>query len=247
MKKRPAKKRATDGDDRSDAQMEAPATPALRAPTLPGSPLRVEEFPSLEETARLSCLLANGDLPRSGGATRSLAAAALEIWRACRDELRESESISAAYWKSRDETEAGLREALDAVKTFLIENEGSHLVGAKKVSWKEAVALLAHATSKKSAVAELERIVSEKLAGRSFWKSWTLKHFKNRGFDNLSFPSLIQEVAEDRARRRAEALSEQMREKARRSVESRRQREGNSEWGSLAAGKKIPTIRKKST
>lgn len=234
MKKRSAKKQAKDSKPREDSEITCPMEVPLRAPTRPGSPLRVEEFPTLEEVARLSCLLANGSLPTSPDTARKLAAAALEVWRGCRDELTEAVERSATYWKSRDESATRLSEAHHEVNAFLSQNKGNHLIGANRVSWDEAIAVLAVASSKKAATAELKRIVSTHLVGSEFYSSWNLNHFEELGFDPLSFPTVILSVAEERARLAAEARSAAMREKARIGVEKRKAKKEAKEWGKLS-------------
>lgn len=247
MKRGSAKKQAKNPKPEKNSEITRPVEVLLRAPTLPGSPLRVEEFPTLEQVARLSCLLANGSPPSSPNAARSLAAASLEIWRGCRDELAETLERSAAYWNSRDQSASRLSDTYEAVNAFLSDNEGTHLIGADRVSWDEAIAVLSSASSKRAATAELERIVSTNLAGREPFTSWNLDHFKELGFDPFSFPTLIRSVAEDRARHKAEARRAEMKHLARLSSESRKRKKETEEWGTLATGKETPTSPKKST
>ncbi len=247
MKKRPAKKPVEDIEERGEDKIPPPASQALRAPTKPGEPLRVEEFPPLEEVARLSCLLANGSLPTSSEAARRLAAAALDIWTQCRDELRTSQERSAAFWKSQDESNNRVTEVYNVVNAFLSANGATQYVGADRVTWKEVISILAHETSTKSARVELERIVAEQLVGLSVWGSWTLEHFKDLGFDQWSFPSLILAVAQGRQERERAELSEKMRENARLSAEARRKKREMDEWGILAGDEKNSTSPKKPT
>jgi hypothetical protein len=140
-----------------------------------------------------------------------------------------------------------LNESFEEVNKFLSENEGSHLIGANRVSWVEALAVLAVATSKGLAKAELERTVLEKLVGQSPWGKWTLDDFKTYGFDSLSFPSLILVVTEERERSRTEARSKEMRKKAQLSVEARKRKREIDEWGSLVPGEEIRGYPKKAT
>ncbi len=192
-----------------------------------GTPIRPEKFPSIRQAATLAALL-SGSPPKTDGEAREAARAALRLWQATRDEINEQQERSAKYWQSSDESKQAIQAARSRIKTRLELLGKQSLADQEIVTWQEAADALFVSSPPKQRDAELSKIVTENMVGKSCWRMWKLEDFKDHGFDtSLGFASLVQFVDSIETEKEAKAKSEKFSKLGKKSAAKRN-------WGKCA-------------
>ncbi len=211
-------------------QIEAPREIQIEAK---GSPLRPEQFPSIEQTAGLAAKLANGKAPSGDREAQELTSAALRLWRIARDEVNEQRARSSAYWETIDQCHAGITEGYAKVKARL-EKMGcpERFMREDVVTWPQAAEMLWKALPPKTRLKSLEQLVSSKMAGQGFWKDWKATDFRKLGFKGIGFTALVQHFDEQEEALEKTRLRQEMSAKGKRSAAKRKASKG---WGNLSS------------
>ncbi|TXH56455.1 MAG: hypothetical protein E6Q97_06380 [Desulfurellales bacterium] len=211
-------------------QIEAPREMKLEAK---GSPLRPEQFPSIEQTAGLAAKLANGKAPSGDNEAQELTSAALRLWRIARDEINEQRARSSSYWQTIDQCHAGITDGYAKVKARL-EKMGcaEYFMREEVVTWPQAAEMLWKHLPQKTHLKNLEQLVSSKMAGQGSWKDWKLSNFRELGFKGIGFTALVQHFDEQEEALEQARLRHEMSEKGKRSAANRKARRG---WGKLSS------------
>jgi hypothetical protein len=211
MSKRKSNPRKGSSENSEDTNARLP--PPVGYPEHKGTPLRPKQFPQLAEVAQLAATLAQGQIPHDDAAAASLVGAALRLWRVARDEINQQSASASLYWSRMDDLENDKISCEERINQRLEKLGASDLLKSKdKVTWKEAASLLWKNANSKDRDANLARIVSQHLVGKSSWSTWTLANFREFGFNAaLSFPRLVAifdaEQTEAERRAKSEAMS----------------------------------------
>lgn len=223
-----------------------PAPPSGRFPEHKGTPLRPEQFPSVEQLAHLAASFARS-LPEGAEKAESLVQSALSLWLAARDAINERGRQAGEYWRKMDQSQRGIEEGYTQVALRLEKMGASELAGilvgsgeagdGRLLSWEEAETLLFPDLSSSGKSRELAVLVTDALLGtEGWWRLWEMADFKKLGFDRMAVITLIQIFDRRENERENAATSQRMRD-------LRAKRPRKTPWGKL--GK--PTSRKKGT
>lgn len=175
-------------------QPPAPPPPQVKYPDHKGTPLRPEQFPSVEQAANLAGILANGQPPQTDAAASKLTEAALRLWRTARDQINEQRAMATNYWVKMDENENGKAVGWERVRIRLELLGALDYLDRNSVTWDEAAALLWKDANPRDRDRRLSALVSAHMAGNgnSFWRQWTVKDFREYGFcPPFGFETLI--------------------------------------------------------
>jgi hypothetical protein len=196
--------------------------PPIRYPEYPGTPLRPEQFPTIDQAAQVSAVLAQGKPLQSERDAAALAESALRLWTASRDQINKERERARDYWRPQDTMQAAKVGSQARTQERLAKLGASDLLEQATVTWDEAAALLWKDAPPQEQDANLTTIAAS-MAGSSYWQEWTLESFRKFGFLNpLGFPMLIDLFDTRERKREKEALSRKMSEKGKASAAARK-------------------------
>lgn len=169
--------------------------------------------------------------PTTETEAREAARSALLLWRVTRDEINEQRERASSYWKSIDENRTAMQTAQSRITARLERLGKSDLTHQKSVSWQEAAEALFPSHTPNQRDAELSKIVTENMVGKSCWHMWKLEDFKAHGFDSsLGFASLVKFVDSIETEKEAKAKSEKFSKLGKKSGVKRK----SQAWGKCA-------------
>jgi hypothetical protein len=196
--------------------------PPIRYPEYPGTPLRPDQFPNIDQAAQVSAMLAQGKPPQSERDAAALAESALRLWIASRDQINKEQKRARDYWLSQDTMQAAKVGSQERIQERLATLGASDLLKQATVTWNEAAALLWKDAPPNEQDANLATIAAS-MAGSSYWQEWTVGSFRKFGFLNpLGLPTLIDLFDTREREREKEALSREMSRKGKASAAARK-------------------------
>lgn len=192
--------------------------PPIRYPEHPGTPLRSQQFPTIEQAAQLAATLAHGKPIRNDEAAAELAASALRLWRVSRDQINNEQTLADEYWQKMDSNESGKVEVQERTKARLAALGAADWLDLETVPWDDAAALLWKDAPPDERDSQLAGIAAA-MAGKSCWRLWTVDDFRQSGFINpFGFEALIYAFDAHEQQREQEAVSLKMSERGKASA-----------------------------
>lgn len=198
--------------------------PPIRYPQTPLSPLRPEQFPTVEQLATIAAALVR-DLPPSDSDADAFTAGAFRLWRSARNEINKQKREADDYWTSQDASAAAIHGIHASVTGRLEKLKALEWLNRDFVSWDEAASLLWANLNQKQQEARLAALVDETMAGQAGFSQWTIASFREFGFSgkgSFGFTTLIQRFDEQVSEEERKAASQKASERGKKSGEVRR-------------------------